>query len=57
MSIPEHPYYREEFSWRKEDFPESMRIGRQTVTLPLSANMTDDDLGDVIQAVIDVLNG
>ena len=34
-----------------------MRIGRQTVSLPLSARMTEDDLADVIEAVHRVLDG
>jgi dTDP-4-amino-4,6-dideoxygalactose transaminase len=28
-----------------------MRIGRQTVSLPLSAKLTDEDVEDVIKAV------
>jgi dTDP-4-amino-4,6-dideoxygalactose transaminase len=51
MSIPEHPYYRQKFGWKPEDFPNAMRIGRQTVSLPLSAKLTDQDVEDVVRAV------
>ncbi len=51
MSIAEHPYYKKTFQWRPEDFPHSMRIGRQTVSLPISAKLTDADVEDVIAAV------
>jgi dTDP-4-amino-4,6-dideoxygalactose transaminase len=51
VSIPEHPYYRETCGWRPEDYPNAMRIGRQTVSLPLSAKVTDADAEDVIVAV------
>jgi dTDP-4-amino-4,6-dideoxygalactose transaminase len=51
MSIPEHPYYQERFGWNVEDYPHAMRIGRQTVSLPLSAKLTDADVEDVIAAV------
>ncbi len=51
LSIPEHPFYRERFGWRGEDYPHAMGIGRQTVSLPLSAKLTDEDVGDVIEAV------
>lgn len=51
MSVPEHPYYRERFGWRPEDWPQAMCIGRQTVSLPLTAKLSDDDVQDVIQAV------
>ncbi|MEO1444936.1 MAG: DegT/DnrJ/EryC1/StrS family aminotransferase, partial [Cyanobacteria bacterium J06635_11] len=55
LSIPEHPYYQETFGWRPEDYPEAMRIGRQTVSLPLSAKLTDVDVDDVISAVRSIL--
>ncbi|MEW6440200.1 MAG: DegT/DnrJ/EryC1/StrS family aminotransferase [bacterium] len=51
LSIPEHPYYRNTFGWVPEQFPKAMRIGRQTVSLPLSAGMSDSDVGRVIGAV------
>jgi len=51
LSIPEHPFYRRTFGWRPEDFPHAMRIGRQTVSLPLSAKLSDDDVEDVTRAV------
>jgi len=55
LSIPEHPYYRKNFGWKPEDYPNAMRIGRQTVSLPLSAKLTDEDVEDVIAAVKRVL--
>jgi dTDP-4-amino-4,6-dideoxygalactose transaminase len=51
LSIPEHPYYQETFGWRPEATPNAMRIGRQTVSIPLSAALSDADAADVITAV------
>lgn len=51
LSVPEHPYYQARFGWRPEQWPHAMRFGRQTVSLPLSARLTDEDVGDVIAAV------
>jgi dTDP-4-amino-4,6-dideoxygalactose transaminase len=51
LSIPEHPYYRETFGWKPEDTPQAARIGRQTVSIPLSAGLADRDVEDVITAV------
>jgi len=51
LSIPEHPYYQSAFGWEPEDYPHAMTIGRQTVSLPISAKLTDDDIEDVIGAV------
>ena len=50
-SIPTHPYYAERFGWKPEDYPNSLSIGEKTVSLPLSAKLTDEDAHDVIQAV------
>jgi dTDP-4-amino-4,6-dideoxygalactose transaminase len=55
LSIPEHPYYRERFGWKPEDFPQAQRIGRMTVSLPLSARLTEADREDVIRAVRAIL--
>jgi len=54
-SIPRHPYYQETFGWRPEQFPVSDEIGQQTVSLPLSAKLSDGDVDDVISAVRRVL--
>jgi dTDP-4-amino-4,6-dideoxygalactose transaminase len=51
LSIPEHPYYQKTFGWTPEDYPQAKRIGRQTVSLPLSAKLSNKDLEDVIFSV------
>lgn len=56
LSIPEHPYYQEQFGWKAEDYPEAKAYGRETVSLPLSAKLTDDDVEDVILAIEDILD-
>jgi dTDP-4-amino-4,6-dideoxygalactose transaminase len=55
LAVPEHPYYRERFGWRPEDFPHATRIGRSTVSIPLSAKLTDADVADVIEAMHRIL--
>jgi dTDP-4-amino-4,6-dideoxygalactose transaminase len=57
LSIPEHPVYQEKFGWRPEDYPNAMRAGRQTVSLPLSAKLTDAEVARVIEAVRQVVSG
>jgi len=51
VSIPEHPYYQRTFGWTAADFPHAARIGRQTVSIPLSPKLTDQDVDSVIEAV------
>ncbi len=56
VCLAEHPFYRERLGWRSEQVPNAARIGKQTVSLPLSPKLTDDDVRDVIQAVEIVLS-
>ncbi len=56
LSLPEHPFYRKRFGWRPEDWPNAMRIGRQTLSLPFSSAMDDNDADDVIAAVHSILS-
>ena len=55
LSIPEHPFYQQKFGWQPEEYPNAMQIGRQTVSLPLSAKLTDVDVEQVIAAVNKIL--
>jgi len=55
LSIPEHPFYQQTLGWKPVDFPKAKRIGRQTVSLPLSAQLSDEDVGDVIEAVVRII--
>ncbi len=56
-AIPEHPYYRDAFRWNPDDYPNALRIGRETVSLPLSPKLNESDIEDVIQAVRQILRG
>jgi dTDP-4-amino-4,6-dideoxygalactose transaminase len=56
LSIPEHPYYQERFGWRPEEYPHAMRIGRQTVSIPLSPKLSNGDVEDVIASVTGIIS-
>ena len=44
------PYYREHFGYSDADFPNASYIGKRTISLPLTAGMTEDDVSDVCTA-------
>jgi dTDP-4-amino-4,6-dideoxygalactose transaminase len=46
-----HPYYRETYGCKPEDFPNARMMYERIVSLPLYAKMTDDDAEAVIEAV------
>ncbi len=51
MSMPEHPVYQKMFGWQPEDYPNASYIGLRTISLPISAKLTDADVEDVIAGV------
>jgi dTDP-4-amino-4,6-dideoxygalactose transaminase len=50
-----HPYYRETFGYREGMFPHAEAIGASTLSLPLSAKVSDEDARRVVGAVRDVI--
>ncbi len=49
-----HQHYRDTYGTRRGDHPQAERIGDATLSLPLSAAMSEDDARDVIAAVTKV---
>ena len=50
-----HPYYRERYDLRTEDFPVATRISNRTLSLPLSPRVTEGDQDDVVAALAEAL--
>lgn len=51
LCIAEHPFYQNQYGWIPDDYPNATRIGQQTVSLPLSAGLSEADTNCVIEAV------
>lgn len=51
-----HPYYRDKYGFKPDDFPIAYREYQRIISLPLYPKMTDQDVRDVIEAVIDVVH-
>ena len=49
-----HPYYRDKYGYKPQDFPIAHREYQRIVSLPLHLRMTDQDVDDVIETVIDI---
>lgn len=56
VSLHLHPYYSKKYNYKPEDFPNATYISERTVSLPLSPKLKDEDVEDVIAAVMDTLN-
>lgn len=50
-----HPFYQQTYGYHREDFPNAELISERTISLPLSAKLTDSDIETVIEAVRKVL--
>ena len=50
-----HPYYRERYGYAPEDFPVAYGEYQRMLSLPIYPKMTDGDIRDVIEAVLDVV--
>jgi dTDP-4-amino-4,6-dideoxygalactose transaminase len=50
-----HPYWRDTYKLKPEDFPRAVKAYRQAVSLPLYTRMTDMDQARVITAVKEIL--
>jgi dTDP-4-amino-4,6-dideoxygalactose transaminase len=49
-----HPYYRETYGHKPEDFPVAYREYLREISLPIYSKMTDADVADVIAAVLEI---
>ena len=50
-----HPYYRNKYGLRPEDFPLAYSNYRRILSLPLNNRLDDRDVADVIEAVLNVV--
>lgn len=46
-----HPYYRDKFGWRPEDFPVATSVWKQLISLPIFQGMHDGEVEHVIETV------
>ena len=50
------PFYRRTFADDDASFPNASYIGERTISLPLTAGMTEEDVSDVCTAVARILS-
>lgn len=51
MPLHLHPFYQEEFGYKKGDFPKAEKYYNSTITLPLYPSMTNGDITYVVDTV------
>lgn len=51
-----HPYYRDRYAFKPTDFPIAFAEFQRMLSLPLHPGLTDSDVNDVIEAVLEVVD-
>lgn len=51
IPVHQHPYYRQRFGFVDSDFPNARFVGERTISIPLSAGMSEQDVSDVAVAL------
>jgi dTDP-4-amino-4,6-dideoxygalactose transaminase len=54
-SIPEFSFYKKNYNWRPYNYPNAKKIGQETVSLPLSAKLTLNDVERIVKEVRNIL--
>ena len=55
-AIPDHSIYKKLFGWKIDDYPNAKKIGRQTLSLPLSPSLKQKDILRVIKSINKIIS-
>ena len=55
LPVHMHPYYRDKYGYRAEDFPVAADAYARIISLPLHPGLSDSDVADVIGAVQNII--
>jgi dTDP-4-amino-4,6-dideoxygalactose transaminase len=50
-----HPFYRDKYGFKPEDFPVAYSNYHRIVSIPLSPKLSDADVADVIEAILEIV--
>ncbi|MDG2340258.1 MAG: DegT/DnrJ/EryC1/StrS family aminotransferase [Paracoccaceae bacterium] len=54
LSMTQHPFHAETLGFHADDFQNAESVSSQTVSIPLSAALTDDNVKRVVGAIVDI---
>ncbi len=55
VPVHKHRYYRDRFGFKGGEYPVAEKAYEQLISLPMFHGMTDDDVNDVVRAVVKVI--
>jgi perosamine synthetase len=57
IPIHKHPYYKDRYAYKNEDYPIANSIFDKSLSLPIYPDMTDEEIDFVIQNVLEIVGG
>ncbi|MCB1041444.1 MAG: DegT/DnrJ/EryC1/StrS aminotransferase family protein [Acidobacteria bacterium] len=51
LCLAEHPYYQKALGWHPSQTPNATQVGRRTISLPLSAKLSDRQVNRIVDTV------
>lgn len=57
QAIPNHPFYQKTYGWKPDEYPNAVKFGQETVSIPLSARLNESEIERIITSVKEVLHG
>ena len=55
QSIATYSIYKELYNWDKEDYKESLSYGEETVSIPISSKLKDDEIEYIVNVIKKIL--
>ena len=55
IPVHRHPFYRDRFGYKGGEYPVAEKAYEQLISLPMFHGMSDQDVEDVIRALLKVL--
>ena len=56
LSIASHKYYKKVFGWENTNYPNAYKIGKRTLSLPLSPFLKDNEVNYIVDNIKKILN-
>jgi len=56
IPVHKHPYYKNKYKYQEDDYPIANKVFKQSLSLPIYPDMTDDEIDYVIKHINDIIN-
>jgi dTDP-4-amino-4,6-dideoxygalactose transaminase len=54
-AIPEYTFYKKKFKWKIDNYPNAKKIGRETVSIPISPKIQNNELNKILKVINNII--